>query len=336
MNDKTCPICLKNTIGLSPILKITEISKHNWESDSTMKLIGLKEAETQLRFCFKCFHSIIFPKFDAAKLYGVRGGEVRKQIYESYFPGELYGKKEKKLNISQEFGNMSQDFLRFHKTTAFAAKFIQGVFTEIQEINILDWGGGDGYVSSIYSNLLRAITGLPVNNFIYDFSNWEDSKSNKVGIENLKSMNKFHVVIFSHILEHTHDPVGTIKLALPFLEDKGLVFCEVPDERTRIIEALLRKKSGLHYHVAHFTRRSLHRVLEHSRLNNIHTTYQNNSSYRGSKICSIAGVAQKGVSSFIVKQKTTVIEEVFSLVLFTIKKTISKIFSYFKHRDSMT
>ena len=84
-----CTFCSENTIGLSPILKITEKSKLNWESDSTMKLIGLKETETQLRFCSKCFHSIIFPKFDAAQLYGARGYEVRKEIYESYFPDKL-------------------------------------------------------------------------------------------------------------------------------------------------------------------------------------------------------------------------------------------------------
>jgi len=336
MNDTTCPICSENTIGLSPILKITEISKLNWVSDSTMKLIGLKETETQLRFCSKCFHSIIFPKFDTAQLYGARGSEVRKEIYESYFPDKSYGGKGKKLNFSQDFLNMSQDFLRFHQTTAFVAKFIQTTFTEIKEINILDWGGGDGYISSIYSNILRAITGLPVNNFIYDYTNWEDYNSNKVGIENLKNMNKFHVVIFSHILEHTHDPVGTIKLALPFLEDKGLVICEVPDERINTIKALLRIKTGLSYHVANFTKRSLHRVLEHSGLNNIHTTYQNNSSYRGTKIGSIAGVAQNGVNSFIIKQKITVVEEVFSLVIFTIKRILSKIFSHFKHQNRLT
>jgi hypothetical protein len=334
-DDITCTICSENTIGLSPILKITETSRFNWESDSTMKLLGWKETEAQLRFCPKCFHSIIFPKFDASKLYGVRGPEVRKEIYESYFPDKSYGEKLKKINFSQDFLRMSQEFLRFHQTAVFVAKFIQTTFTEIKEIKILDWGGGDGYISSLYSSILRAITGLPVNDLVYDYTNWEISKSKKVGIEDLKKMDKFHVIIFSHILEHTHDPVGTIKSAVPFLEDKGLVICEVPDERCHIIKALLKMKYGLNYHVAHFSKRSLHRVLEHARLNNIHTTYQYNSSFRGNKISSVVGVAQNGVSTSIITLTTTFVEEAFLLVIFTVKKVLTKIFLHFKHRNRL-
>ncbi len=193
-------------------------------------------------------------------------------------------------------------------------------------------GGGDGYISSIYSIILNVITGLPVNNFIYDYTDWEDSKTNKVGIENLKNMNKFHIIIFSHVLEHTHDPVGTLKSALPFLEDKGLVICEVPDERYHIIRGLLRIKFRLRCHVAHFSKRSLYRALEYSGLNNIHTTYQNNSSYRGNKMGSIVGIAQKGESSLKTKLTSTRIQEAFSLVIFTAKKVLSKTFSHFKNQ----
>ncbi len=140
-NDITCPICSKDTIGLSPILNISETSKLDWENDSTMKLLGWKETKTQLRFCPKCFHSIIFPKFDAAQLYGTRGYEMRKKFYESYFPDKSYVEKGEKLNFSQDIAKMSQDFLRFHQTTAFIAKFIKTTFADIKEINILDWGG---------------------------------------------------------------------------------------------------------------------------------------------------------------------------------------------------
>jgi len=327
-NDITCAICSGKTIGLSPLLEITERSTLGWRSDSTLKLLGKKEIETQLRFCLKCFHSIIFPKFDTVQLYGTRGSEVRKETYESYFPDKTYGELETQPSLSQGFTNMSQELLRFYQTTAFVAKFIRTTFTKLKEITILDWGGGDGYVSSIYSSILRVTTQLPVNNIIYDYTKWEDSKSNNVGIERLTKMNKFHVVIFSHILEHTHDPVGTIKSALTFLEDQGLVICEVPDERSSIITAALLKKTfGLHYHVARFSKRSLHQVLAHSGLNNIHTTYNNNSSYRGKKINCILGIAQKGESSLKSDRPSTIVEEAFSLVIFTVRKVLAKIFS---------
>jgi hypothetical protein len=326
--DITCPICSKSTVGLSPILKISETNKFSWENDSTMKLLGWRKVEVQLRFCIKCFHSTIFPKFDSAYLYGEKGSQIRKEIFESYFPNKEYGYKEKKLDLCKDFSYMSQDFLRFHQVTAFVAKFTNITFKETKEIRILDWGGGDGYISSIYACILSIITGLPSRNFIFEYTNWGNVESNKVGKEDLNNMEQFHIIIFSHILEHTHDPVNTIKSALPFLKDKGLVICEIPDERINIIRAILRKRFGLNYHVSYFSRRSLYRVLEQSGLSNINTIYQNDSSYRGRKSSSIAGVAQIGNNLSKRKSAPNIVGETVSLAFFTAKKVAFRILSH--------
>ena len=325
--DNACAICSGNTIGLSPTLQIDSTSKFSWESDSTMRLLNWKEAAIRLRFCPGCFHSALFPKFDAARLYGAAGFEARKEAYEAHFPGKIYGERERKLDFAPDLRKMGRDFSRFHQTTSFAAELVQTSFAGMEEIRILDWGGGDGYVGAVYSKMLQMITGLPVGHFVYDYTDWEDADSNKVGLENLRDMGEFHVVLLSHILEHTHDPVIVVKAALDFLRPGGLLICEVPNETHKIIQALSRAKFGLNYHVAHFSSRSLYRTLEQAGLNNIHTTYQYDSSYRGDKMSAIAGVAQKSAVALVRGSKPTVLKEVFSLILFTVKKTLAKLLS---------
>ena len=326
MSDNfSCNICSQNTIRLTPVYKISESNRVGWENDSTMKLLGLEEVEIQLRICPKCLYSIIFPRFDSKKLYGERGYKVRKDIYESYFPGTIYGEKSNLLNFKQVFSKLSNESLRSYHMMSFIAKRARATFKEVKEIRILDWGGGDGYVSEIYSNLLKAVTGLPVVSFVYDYTDWK-SDSNRVGIENLKHMDTFHLVIFSHVLEHTHDPVATIKTALPFLKDAGLIVCEVPDERLQVVRAVLKRKVGLNYHVAHFSRRSLHKTLEKVGLYNIYTSYQHSSSYRGSSISCIAGIAQKGEGAINIQSNSLKLYEAFSLIVFLARKIFSKIF----------
>jgi hypothetical protein len=323
MSDSfSCNICSGNTISLTPVYKISELNRLGWENDSTMKLLGLEEVETQLRICPSCLHSTIFPRFDGKQLYGERGLSVRKEIYELYFPEAIYGKKSNSFDFKQVFSKLSIESLRSYHMISFIAKRARATFREVKEIRILDWGGGDGYVSEIYSNLLKAVTGLPVVSIIYDYTDWK-SEPNRAGIENLKHMDNFHLIILSHVLEHTHHPVETIKSALRFLKDDGLIVCEVPDERLQVVRAVLRRKVGLHYHVAHFSRRSLHKTLEKVGLGNIYTSYQHSSSYRGSRISCIVGIAQKG-GAINMQLNSLKVYEAFSLVIFLVRKIFLK------------
>lgn len=128
MGDFKCEICSGNTIRISPVLKVTENSRVNWENDSTMELLSWKDAEVQTRFCKKCFHSIIFPKFKASTLYGDRGIQVRKKHFETYFPGKVYGEKDGDLSFDRYFAKMSYDFSRFRQISSFMARSIHTKF----------------------------------------------------------------------------------------------------------------------------------------------------------------------------------------------------------------
>lgn len=166
---------------------------------------------------------------------------------------------------------------------------------------------------------------MPTSRFIYDYTTWSESGTNKVGIKDLEKMEPFHIIIFSHVLEHTHDPINTIKSAKNFLVDYGLVICEVPDARINNIKALLQINQGLNYHVCSFSRRSLHNLLKKSGLQNVNTVYQYKSSYRGIQMSSILGIAQTG-NIMENENVPAIIGETFSLIWFFAKKVFFMIF----------
>jgi 2-polyprenyl-3-methyl-5-hydroxy-6-metoxy-1,4-benzoquinol methylase len=307
-----------------------------WDHDSTIKLLGWKEVNVQLRICSYCFHFIIFPKFDTKLLYGNKGSKIRKEIYESYYPEKIYGFKSNTLQFDRDFSRLSQDFIRFYQTSLFTSQYAQSIFSDEKEIRILDWGGGDGYISSIYATLLSQITGLKVISYVYDYTDWGNLEINKVGLNDLKNMNMFHIIIFSHILEHSHTPILDLKSASSFLLDEGIVICEVPDERLYMAIRLIKNiKFGLNYHVHNFSRRSLHQLLEFSGFQSIATQYQYNSSYRGSKMSSILGVAQKKKNK-LTKSAPSILYELASLLLIINLEILIKIVSFFKKIFNIT
>lgn len=310
MNSYSCSICGSETIKVARAFTLTQNSKFSWEHDSTMKLLDWPEVEVQRRFCPGCFHSIIFPKFDAAKLYGERGSNIRRDVFETYFPDKVYGNSETSdIKFNVQFSGMANEFQRFHQVSSFIGQMGSlktliengSEFKEKKKLRILDWGGGDGYVSSVYAIVLQVVAKVEVESYIYDHTKWSNIKPKRVGLDELKNMDPFHIIVFSHILEHTHDPITEINLAKQFLIENGMVITEVPDERshsirTSLLAVIFRKQYGLHYHVHQFTRRSLHTLFIRAGFRNVSTAYFINSSYRGNRIACILGIAQLGES----------------------------------------
>jgi hypothetical protein len=119
------------------------------------------------------------------------------------------------------------------------------------------------------------------------------------------------------------------KLKQEFLKKKGLIFVEVPDERTRFIKLLGSQKIGLHYHVTQHSRNSLKKIFEINQFDFIKTKYNYLSSYRGEKIKTIFCLAQNNNIKKNIKLKTsfkTYVYEFlsfFSLCIFSIKKVFN-------------
>lgn len=259
-----------------------------------MQLLGWDEADVHLRICTDCMHSALWPRFDASLLYGEEGGRVRKEVLASY--GETPAVPEKgqgRLDVKKDFLAMSKDLGRFQRVCRYIASTLDGQFENLEDIRVLDWGGGDGYVSTIYAWALEAVTMVKARSYVYDFTEWATNEGNVVGLKDLDRMDKFHVLILSGILEHTHDPVGTLRQASQYLHPGGIVICEVPDERYNLLFALLGRKFGLHYHVCHFDERSLFRTLELAGFEGVRTHLDAASSYRGKPIRFFLGVGRK-------------------------------------------
>ena len=104
-----------------------------------------------------------------------------------------------------------------------------------------------------------------------------------------------------------------------------MIICEVPDERLHILKALFGKKFGLDFHVSHVSKKSLYRLLQFSGFKNIHTTYHFNSSYRGTKLPCILGIAQKNTTEKKDTYLSSSLIELLSLFIFAIKRAYTKI-----------
>lgn len=295
LNENRCAICSGRTVRISRTNSLSDRSGFSWEHDSTMRLLGWDRADVHLRTCLDCTHTAIWPRFDAALLYGERGGQVRKEVLAEYGqPPIVPVRGTGVLDVEQDFAVASNDLHRFRRVCSFISKNLAWKFDGLECIRILDWGGGDGYVSTVYARVLEAVTMVEARSFVYDYTEWHNVGSSYVGLKDLEKMEGFHILILSGILEHTHDPVGTLKQAASFLHPGGVVICEVPDERYNLLLGMTGKRFGLHYHVCHFNRRSLFRTMREAGFGNIHTRLEADSSYRGKPMRFFLGVGSMG------------------------------------------
>lgn len=279
-----CNICNKKIFKISNIREISNKDKLDWEFDSTFVLSGFKTAKCFLGFCKSCLSISHYPFFDTNKLYNARGYKVRKKIFETY-EKRKYNSNLERYSIKKEFDSAKNEFLRFEKISNFIKKnsnhYVSGKFS------ILDYGGGDGYISKCFKNLLEANSNIKVFISNFDPIKWNRGSNKFVN-------KKFDLIIMSHVVEHLNDPIKIInKLKKNFLNQNGLIFVEVPDERTRFIKLILKNKIGLHYHVTHHSRNSLEKMFLKCNFNFVRTKYIYLSSYRGEKIKSIFCLAQQ-------------------------------------------
>ena len=320
MTKDNCNICQKHIFKISPKRNITTRTKLDWEFDSTFKLSGFKKAKCFLGFCISCIQISHYPLFNTNKLYTKNGFQVRKKIYEKYFH-KKYDKKSKKILLKNEFDFAKNEFMRFEKISNFITKNSKKFYSN--KIDILDFGGGDGYVSQSFKNVIEANSNIDVNINNFDPMKWKKT-SNKF------KKKKFDLIIMSHVIEHLNNPVVIIKkLKQEFLKKRGIIFVEVPDERTRFIKLLGSQKIGLHYHVTQHSRNSLKKIFEINQFDFVKTKYNYLSSYRGEKIKTIFCLAQNNNIKKNIKLKTsfkTYVYEFlsfFSLCIFSIKKVFN-------------
>ena len=306
-----CPICNGKVFKTSHSLNIDKESKIDWISDSCFELSGLNNADSYLTTCFSCFHSFLMPTYDVSKLYTRElGKRVRKKKYENYFPNKIYGQRSALLKRDKIFSKSSKEVKRFHKNLILMKKLFKYDSHNFEDFSILDYGGGDGYISSVYSSIIGSSLNKKVNYYIYDFSKWKDSKGN---VFNKKKNLKFQLIILSHVLEHNHDPKELIRDAIKYADKDAIILIEVPDQRYLYFKGLLGGKFGMDYHVSFFSRKSLTRLLNKFDIDFINTIYDSNSSYRGEELETIIAIGRVKKSPKFNKREPSFIYEILSI-----------------------
>jgi 2-polyprenyl-3-methyl-5-hydroxy-6-metoxy-1,4-benzoquinol methylase len=314
-DENTCNICGNYVLRISLNNSIDDNTKHSWESDSTCEILNLYDIDCFLGFCKKCFQSTIYPKFNTDLIYTDSGAEIRKKHFEKYNKGKIYGGSDKYGKNINTFQLISNELDHFKAISKIISKTIN--IGEIAEYSILDYGGGDGYISKLFSLLIQTLSNAEVKVKVHDLMDLQDVNADKS-----LYAEKFDLIILSHVVEHTHNPKKILMEVRDCLKSDGIIYCEVPDERINIIK-ILYQKFGLHYHVTHHSRRSIHNLFYESNFSNIKTQYLYNSSNRGNKARAIVAIAGK-IKKTKINIRPLRIYEIFSFVYSIFVYVLSK------------
>jgi hypothetical protein len=128
------------------------------------------------------------------------------------------------------------------------------IYTDINKINtVLDWGGGEGkFIPRQLQN--KTVT-------ILDVSNEPLISQTYSRLNELPADSKFDYLQVCHVLEHVSEPFTFMKEALSHVNDGGIVYLEVPQDKTDAEMNKFLDESGEMWHTLH----------EHINLYNIHS-----------------------------------------------------------------
>jgi 2-polyprenyl-3-methyl-5-hydroxy-6-metoxy-1,4-benzoquinol methylase len=134
--------------------------------------------------------------------------------------------------------------------------------------NVLDVGCGTGALLTSFLKNNCEVLGLDFNNKYLSVAKSKGINVRKGSIEQIKSNEKFDLIILSHVLEHLLNPSVFLKKIKNILSDNGILYIEVPS-----LEAILKgaydydlKKYLHNTHVCHYSLGSLELLCKKSGL----------------------------------------------------------------------
>ena len=311
--ENQCNVCENNKFYFTKKNKVIDINSTNWEHQSTVELANITDKFFYFGLCKACFNAKLFPEFDTNLIYKDKTGyEVRKKYFEKYFPKKKYYNLDD-IPISKKKLMLKSESKRIQSIAIDFANLITKNFNDKNQIDILDFGGADAYLSNILSNLLKIQTNkkISIKNYDPQFQN---------DFEKGKNQDKYDFVIISHVLEHVHNLRELFFNLNNLIHEDTIIFFEVPDERYSLIKKFLSlEKVYLHYHVNIFSSYGIRKLFKSNGFNTQHSYKL--SSYRGNTLTVISGFAGKNIED----KKKDLFYEIFSLFKFSIHKIISKV-----------
>ena len=232
-----CNVCL-NSNNISLFKKKFKPSDNlKWFEKSILKILNKKNIDYNINFCFGCFHIFTSSSIDSKLLYTKDAAKIRNDLFKSMNPNKVYG-----YNIKNKF-NHNIENIRISRLFKDIINYASNI--KQNEINILDYGGDDGYIINKLEKKLRKEN----NEYIYEI--YDPQKNSKI------NKKKYDIVIISHVLEHISNLNQFFSQLSKYIHNNTLLIIEVPDERSILFKILIRKRIYLDYHLNYFTISSL-------------------------------------------------------------------------------
>jgi 2-polyprenyl-3-methyl-5-hydroxy-6-metoxy-1,4-benzoquinol methylase len=106
-----------------------------------------------------------------------------------------------------------------------------------ENMDVLDFGCGNGALAKVISQSVRSIEGLEVNDFPRNLAEKENNLKVYKSIQDLSvSGKKFDAIISNHVLEHVPNPIETLKQLREFLRADGVFVTMLPIDDYRSSE----------------------------------------------------------------------------------------------------
>lgn len=138
----------------------------------------------------------------------------------------------------------------------------------LKEGSVLEIGCSTGLLLKFFKDANFKTLGIDISIKSLEVAKNRGINVSQVGIEELKTDQKFNLIILNHTLEHLENPILVIKKATAMLNSKGLLLIAVPNFTGLSARILKEKWPSLlpSEHLWHFTQKSLKLILEQSGL----------------------------------------------------------------------
>lgn len=224
MENHQCPVCGSRTKILRRKVSGPE-NRGSLDNQIIKQILNLDTVEHQLRFCPHCLHMFRWPLYDELAV-------VEKQLQES----QETKRRTTEHVLKYTLGVLMDDAMMRLSKLVKIADFLKAQNFDAERVKILDWGGGTGVVSHIFSLLFNKSSNIPAMAYSYDinsqFGNYPSSPYIKyIGHDKIKDEAPYDILIMSHVLEHVALPVELTKEAVSYLSPNGVLLVVLPYEQ---------------------------------------------------------------------------------------------------------
>lgn len=238
---RNCPCCYSEKLDTSPAVLMPFVAERvfGWKSfeiPDSLKTIKKATAYSicNSMICLNCYHLFLDMRFNEKEmdnLYKDYRDEEYTELRDSYEPGYKY--KNESLGKGYNYTSKVESFISKHLS---------------ENPYILDYGGGSG-INTPFKSLSKKIE-------LFDISNKYLAPKRS----------RYDLIVCANVLEHVPFPIETLKKIALFMDDKSILYIELPYEilikNNVYLEGTHRQKKYWHEHINFFNEKSIGELLD--------------------------------------------------------------------------